>query len=64
MSLDSGEFSGQSLRAGFVTIAIAAGLSTFKIRSQTGHRSDAMLSRYFRDDEFDGDCSAATNSVE
>jgi len=41
-------FSGHSLRAGFVTSAAQAGVSTWKIRQQTGHRSDAMLNRYVR----------------
>ena len=36
------------LRAGFATSATRAGVSTFKIRQQTGHASDAMLSRYVR----------------
>jgi hypothetical protein len=44
-------YSGQSLRAGFATGATRAGVSTFKIRQQTGHASDAMLSRYVRDGE-------------
>jgi len=42
-------FSGHSLRAGFATSAVMAGASTFKIRAQTGHKSDTMLSRYVRD---------------
>ena len=45
--------------AGYRAIACApasrqarrAGVSTFKIRQQTGHASDAMLSRYVRDGE-------------
>jgi integrase len=44
-------YSGHSLRAGFATSATQAGVSTFKIRQQTGHASDAMLSRYVRDGE-------------
>jgi hypothetical protein len=39
------------VRAGFATSAVQAGVSTLKIRSQTGHASDAMLSRYVRDGE-------------
>ncbi len=31
--------------------AVQAGVSTLKIRSQTGHASDAMLARYVRDGE-------------
>lgn len=46
---DPATFSGHSLRAGFATSAVMAGASTFKIRAQTGHKSDAMLARYIRD---------------
>ena len=42
-------YSGHSLRAGFATSAAQSGVSTFKIRAQTGHTSDAMLARYIRD---------------
>lgn len=41
--------SGHSLRAGLVTSAAKLGVSTWKIRQQTGHRSEAMLQRYIRD---------------
>ena len=44
-------FSGHSLRAGFATGAVQAGVSTLKIRSQTGHASDAILSCCVRDSE-------------
>lgn len=44
-------FSGHSLRAGFATSAAQAGVSTLKIKQQTGHTSDAMLARYIRDAE-------------
>ena len=44
-------YTGHSLRAGFATSAAQAGVSTFKIRAQTGHASDAMLNRYVRDGE-------------
>ena len=44
-------YSGHSLRAGFATSATRAGVSTFRIRQQTGHASDAMLSRYVREGE-------------
>jgi integrase len=47
-------YSGHSLRAGFATSAAQAGASTLKIRAQTGHASDAMLSRYIRDGELFG----------
>ncbi len=45
------EYSGHSLRAGLATSAAAAGVSSWKIRQQTGHASDAMLARYVRDGE-------------
>ena len=44
-------FSGHSLRAGFASSAAKAGIQGWKIRAQTGHASDAMLSRYIRDSE-------------
>ena len=50
-SIDPARFSGHSLRAGFATSAVHAGVSTLKIRSQTGHASDVMLARYVRDGE-------------
>lgn len=49
IGLDATKFSGHSLRAGLVTSAVQAGVSTWKIRAQTGHKSDAMLNRYIRD---------------
>jgi site-specific recombinase XerD len=49
--IDPNGYSGHSLRAGFATSAAQAGASTLKIRAQTGHASDAMLSRYIRDGE-------------
>ena len=42
-------YSAHSLRAGLATSAAAAGVSSWKIRQQTGHASDATLSRYIRD---------------
>jgi integrase len=53
-------YSGHSLRAGLATSAAQAGVSTLKIRQQTGHASDAMLARYIRDGElFSGNAAAA-----
>jgi integrase len=53
-------YSGHCLRAGFATSAAQAGASTLKIRAQTGHASDAMLSRYIRDGElFVGNAAGA-----
>ena len=51
VGLDSGDYSGHSLRAGLATSAAQAGVSSWKIRQQTGHASDAMLARYIRDGE-------------
>jgi len=49
--LDPGGYSGHSLRAGLATSAAQAGVSSWKIRQQTGHASDAMLQRYIREGE-------------
>ena len=49
VGLDARKFSGHSLRAGLVTSAAQAGVSNWKIKLQTGHKSDAMLNRYIRD---------------
>lgn len=51
IGMDTNGYSGHSLRAGFATSAAQAGVSTLKIRQQTGHASDAMLGRYIRDGE-------------
>jgi integrase len=40
---DPAPYSGHSLRAGLATSAAAAGVSSWKIRQQTGHASDATL---------------------
>lgn len=58
--MDPEGFSGHSLRAGFATSAAQAGVSTLKIRAQTGHASDAMLARYVRTgDMFTGNAAGA-----
>lgn len=49
--LDPTRYSGHSLRAGLATSAATAGVPTWRIRAQTRHASDAMLSRYIRDGE-------------
>ena len=51
-------YSGHSLRAGLATSAVQAGVSTLKVRAQTGHASDAMLARYVRDGEMFTDNAA------
>ncbi len=55
---DPATFSGHSLRAGLATSAAMAGASSWKIRQQTGHRSDAMLARYIRDGDMFTDNAA------
>ena len=51
-------FSGHSLRAGFATSAAQAGVSTLKIRQQTGHASETTLARYIREgDLFSGNAA-------
>ncbi len=55
---DPAAFSGHSLRAGLATSAAMAGASTYKIRAQTGHKSDAMLARYIRDGDMFTDNAA------
>lgn len=60
IGLASDEYSGHSLRAGLATSAASAGVSSWKIRAQTGHASDAMLARYIRDGEmFIGNAASA-----
>jgi site-specific recombinase XerD len=49
VGLDASQFSGHSLRAGFVTSAAKAGSSSWKICQQTGHQSEAVMQRYIRD---------------
>jgi integrase len=46
--LDARTFAGHSLRAGLATSAAEAGVSLHDIKRQTGHRSDAVASRYIR----------------
>jgi integrase len=58
--IDASDYSAHSLRAGLVTEATKAGISTAKIMAQTGHKSFAMLSRYIRDaDLFAGNAARA-----
>lgn len=58
--LDAKMYSGHSLRAGLITSAAKAGVSSSKIRQQTGHKFDAMLHRYIRDAEvFEGSAAGS-----
>ena len=56
--LDQTGYSGHSLRAGLATSAAQAGVPTWRIRQQTRHASDAMLSRYIREGELFSDNAA------
>lgn len=60
VGFDPARYSGHSLRAGFATSAAQAGVSSWKIREQTGHRSEAMLAQYIRDGELFLDNAAGT----
>lgn len=58
--LNAASISGHSLRAGLVTSAAMAGVSLWKIKAQSGHKSDAMVTRYVRDANlFDGNAAGA-----
>lgn len=57
--LDPDRYGGHSLRAGLATSAAQAGISSWKIRAQTGHRSENMLARYIRDGDLFSDNAAA-----
>ena len=57
---DSEPYSGHSLRAGLATSAAMAGASMWKIRQQTGHASDAMLTRYIRNGDMFTDNAAGS----
>ncbi|WP_096358568.1 site-specific integrase [Variibacter gotjawalensis] len=46
--LVGGPYSGHSLRAGFITSCALAGIASWRIRNQSGHKSEAMLTRYIR----------------
>lgn len=46
---DPENFSGHSLRAGFVTSASRLGIPSLSIRRQTGHASEETMSRYVRE---------------
>ncbi len=49
IGLNPAKLSGHSLRSGLATSAAQSGVPSHKIRQQTGHKSDVMLSRYIRD---------------
>lgn len=49
VGLDADRYSGHSLRAGLITSAAMLGVSIWKIKAQSGHRTDAMVGKYVRD---------------
>jgi site-specific recombinase XerD len=51
VGLEPGQFSGHSLRAGFLTSAAARGASIFKMADQSRHKSMHVLRSYVRDAE-------------
>jgi len=48
VGLDPKQFSGHSLRAGYVTTAAQQGQPIWQIKRQTGHLSDGIVDRYIR----------------
>jgi integrase len=48
IGLNPRQYSGHSLRAGFVTAAVTRGFAIHEIKHWTGHRTDASLARYIR----------------
>ena len=59
VGLDPAEFSGHSLRAGFLTSAAKRGASIFKLMATSRHRSTASLVGYVRDQELFTDHAGA-----
>jgi integrase len=55
IGLDPAAYGAHSLRAGLVTAALASGADSVQVMSRTGHRSAAMIERYYRPDLFAGD---------
>jgi integrase len=58
IGLNPAKLSGHSLRSGLATSAVQSGVPSHKIRQQTGHKSDIMLSRYIRDGDLFTDNAA------
>jgi integrase len=51
IGLDPTEYAAHSLRAGYVTEALAGGANELVVARQTGHRSLGSLRRYFRPED-------------
>jgi hypothetical protein len=58
VGLDPTGYLGHSLRAGLATSAAQTGVSSWRVRQQTGHPSEAMLGRYIRDGQLFSDNAA------
>ena len=62
--LERAGFSAHSLRSGLVTAAAEAGVPTWQIQRQTGHRSESTVHRYIRGlSLFDQNAFAGANAV-
>jgi len=63
IGIEATHYSAHSLRAGLVTEAAKAGVPAWKIRQQTGHKTDQMVARYVRDaDLWNGNAAAVAGS--
>ncbi len=51
IGLKSEDFSGHSMRAGFVTEGRAQGMLTHELMQQTGHTGEKQLNEYFREEQ-------------
>jgi integrase len=49
IGLDPRQYSGHSMRVGFVTAAARAGAAIWQIKQQTGQKTDAVVAGYIRD---------------
>jgi integrase len=49
IGLEPGQYSGHSMRVGFVTSAARAGAAIWQIKEQTGQKTDAVVAGYIRD---------------
>jgi site-specific recombinase XerD len=59
LGLNAAEFSGHSLRSGFLTSAARRGASVFKMRDVSRHKSMDVLQAYIRDAELFRDHAGA-----
>jgi hypothetical protein len=59
LGLNAADFSGHSLRSGFLTSAARRGASVFKMRDVSRHKSMDVLQSYIRDAELFRDHAGA-----